>query len=106
MTSKQEEMPPLPQGKYTWWNDYYSGLTLSDEPEDRYRQLGLYDEDQMRSHAAQCVREAVERERERCAALCESTGAGFDNEWNRRLGVVDDLRDVAEECAAAIREQK
>jgi hypothetical protein len=41
--------------------------------------------------------------REECAKACEQSGAGYDNEWNRKLGVADDLKEVCEECAIAIR---
>lgn len=61
------DLPPLPEGKYQWWDDYYDGLTLSQEPEARYEQMGLYDEDQMQAYA----RAAVAQERERCARICE-----------------------------------
>jgi len=42
-------------------------------------------------------------EREACAKACEDYGKSCANEWNKNLGVADDLRETAEECAAAIR---
>ena len=42
-------------------------------------------------------------EREACAKACENYGESCANEWNKNLGVADDLRETAEECAAAIR---
>lgn len=54
---------------------------------------------QMRAHAE----EAVKQEREAAAKACEDFGASYDNEWNRKLGVANDLKDACEECALAIR---
>jgi len=45
----------------------------------------------------------MEAEREACAKLCEESGAGYVNEWNKKLGVADELEEVALECAHAIR---
>jgi len=42
-------------------------------------------------------------EREACAKACEDYGKSCDNSWNKYLGVADDLRETAEEFAAAIR---
>jgi hypothetical protein len=42
-------------------------------------------------------------EREACAKVCENYGESCDTEWNQKLGVADDLRETAEECAEAIR---
>lgn len=44
-----------------------------------------------------------ESEREACAKVCEESGASYVNEWNKKLGVADDLQEVALECAHAIR---
>jgi len=44
-----------------------------------------------------------QHEREACAKVCEDYGASYDNEWNRKLGVANDLKDACDECAAAIR---
>lgn len=61
---------------------------------------GYYSADQMRAFYLQGRREALEE----AAKACEQAGAGYDNEWNRKLGAAADLKDVADECAAAIRE--
>ena len=45
----------------------------------------------------------VEFEREACAKVCDDYGKSLNNEWNKNLGVADDLRETAEECAEAIR---
>ena len=42
-------------------------------------------------------------EREACAKVCDAYGESVDNEWNRGLGVANDLKDIADECAIAIR---
>jgi hypothetical protein len=42
-------------------------------------------------------------ERSECAKVCEDYGSSYDNEWNRKLGVANDLKDACDECAAAIR---
>jgi uncharacterized protein YukE len=46
---------------------------------------------------------AINHEREECTKVCEDYGSSYDNEWNRKLGVANDLKDACEECAAAIR---
>jgi hypothetical protein len=46
---------------------------------------------------------AINHERSECAKVCEDYGSSYDNEWNRKLGVANDLKDACEECAAAIR---
>jgi hypothetical protein len=46
---------------------------------------------------------AINHERSECAKVCEEFGASYDNEWNRKLGVANDLKDACDECAAAIR---
>jgi hypothetical protein len=74
--SKQEEMPPLPEPEAEYIHDGWN------YPADAFTA------DQMRSYAAQCVREAVEREREMCARIAEDMDYGMG------------------EIAAAIREQK
>jgi hypothetical protein len=55
------------------------------------------------AYTADELRAYGELVREECAKLCEQSGAGYDNEWNRKLGVADDLKEVCEECAIAIR---
>jgi len=46
---------------------------------------------------------AINHERSECAKVCEDYGSSYDNEWNRKLGVANDLKDACDECAAAIR---
>lgn len=41
--------------------------------------------------------------REACVKVCEDYGDSCANEWDKNLGVADDLRDIAYECAEAIR---
>ena len=45
-------------------------------------------------------------EREACAKVCEDYGKSCVNEWNKNLGVADDLLETAEECAEAIRARR
>ena len=40
---------------------------------------------------------------EDAAKLCDEYGNSVNNEWNKELGVADDLAGIAEECAEAIR---
>lgn len=89
------KLPPVPQGKYQWWDDYYEGLTLSETPEDRYHQLGLYDQDQMEEYA----RLAVLKERERCAKICDSLQNLYDDD----VGFDRGYSMCAERAADAIR---
>jgi hypothetical protein len=49
------------------------------------------------------IHDAVMAERSECAKECEDYGSSYDNEWNRKLGVANDLKDACDECAAAIR---
>jgi len=42
-------------------------------------------------------------ERERCAKVADKHAASLDNDWNKKLGVANDLREVADDIAAAIR---
>ena len=43
---------------------------------------------------------------EEAAKVCEEYGNSVNNDWNKQLGVADDLVSIAEECAAAIRSMK
>lgn len=40
---------------------------------------------------------------EEAAKVCNATAEIFDNDWNRRLGVANDLKEACVECARAIR---
>jgi hypothetical protein len=79
MTSKQEEMPPLPE-PHGWITDEngYPLTFLFKLPNIVVASTApVYVSWQVQSYAAQCVREAVERERERCAQVAEELPA-FD----------------------------
>lgn len=94
------KLPPLPKGKYQWWDDYYTGISLSEEPEDRYHQLGLYDEDQVREYA----RLAVLQERERCAKICDDIEDKAYALWKITADPTEQGRELgACHCADAIR---
>ena len=49
------------------------------------------------------IHDAIKAEREKSAKVCEDYGASYDNAWNQKLGVANDLKDACDECAAAIR---
>ena len=59
--------------------------------------------DALQPYIANAVEAAVLAEREACAKACEEYGNSVNNEWNKQLGVADDLVGIAEECAATIR---
>lgn len=61
--------------------------------------------DELRELMGQKVAEAVAAEREECARVCEKTGAMYNNQRNRELGLGDLFQEVAEGCAAAVRER-
>ena len=91
------DLPPLPGPAYGWSFDYYDGWHYDEQPKDRYNELNLFTEEQMRYYAIQ----AVLLERERAARVCE------------RLPMPDMLGDfeqgyatAREGCAAAIRGKK
>jgi hypothetical protein len=52
------------------------------------------------------VEAAIEATKEKAAKVCEEYGNSVNNDWNKQLGVADDLVSIAEECAAAIRGMK
>jgi hypothetical protein len=93
MTDKADHLPELPPGDYDYSHDYYEGWTaIGPTPEDRWHSIQLYSADQMRSHGKLCA----ERERERCAKLCDEypqrdPGEDGNGYW------------AAAECAATIR---
>jgi len=43
---------------------------------------------------------------EEAAEVCNKYGVDVDNDWNRSLGVAEDLKDVADDCADQIRALK
>lgn len=88
--ARSDELPPLPTPDIWVREDFGLGDWTTHEG---------YTADQMRAYA----QEAARQEREAAAKACEDFGASYDNEWNRKLGVANDLKDACEECAAAIR---
>lgn len=82
-------MPELPAAFHIYGTpSYHAGRTA------------VYSDDQMREYFAQGYRIALER----AAQACEEFGNSYNNEWNRKLGVANDLKDACEECAGAIRD--
>ncbi len=52
------------------------------------------------------ISQKVIEEREACAKVCETYGESLNNDWNKDLGVAEDLVGITEDCAAAIRGRK
>lgn len=48
------------------------------------------------------LKEYGEHVKAEAVKVCREEGAGLDNEWNRSLGVGNDLKEACEDCAAAI----
>jgi len=51
------------------------------------------------------IAKAVQAERSRCAKICDDYIADCDNEWNRSLGIVKTMQEVADDikfCILAI----
>ena len=88
-------LPPLPNGAYGVWTDYYDGTCLG-EPFDRWHDIELFSAEQMRAYALE--------ERERCARLCddraEDCRESFDSDGDERWLV---YAKHADRLAAAIR---
>jgi hypothetical protein len=56
--------------------------------------------------AAHIAKLAREEALEEAAKICDQYGIDIDNEWNRGLGVANDLKETADDCAEAIRALK
>lgn len=46
---------------------------------------------------------AIAKEREECAKVCDNIANSVNNEWNKGLGVANDMCEIATDCADAIR---
>jgi hypothetical protein len=110
MTTDSYELPELPASAYDYYHDYCAGWTASGhQPQDRSIEIALFTADQMRAYALL----AVQRERERCIALCQAQIAIYDakideamkaddiNRWDR----MDCYKDAVENIAALIRSE-
>jgi hypothetical protein len=106
MTSPTLELPPLPEESYRVWDDIYDGWQVTgDFPHDRFENLRLWNEEQMRSYALEVRRQALEE----AAKVCEN---GRSKPYQREgqpeivlshLSVTDETLTMA---AAAIRALK
>jgi hypothetical protein len=80
-------------------------------PEDIYDITTIYDPEYHQGWtplytSPPSVEAAIEATKEKAAKVCEEYGNSVNNDWNKQLGVADDLVSIAEECAAAIRSMK
>ena len=74
-------------------------FTLEEVAKRVNRAMPRYTENELRVHISQAVAAAVERERERCAKICEAT---YPERFDGRTYTMPCF-DTPEECAAAIR---
>lgn len=101
--SQPVELPPLPNGDYGVYTDYYDGTCVG-EPFDRWHDIELFSAEQMCAYAS----EAVLAERERCAEIAESPEitANFGEDAAAAEVMTDLLKMYFGSVAAAIRKQE
>lgn len=68
--------------------------------------VGLASTDELIEFAEHIAKLARSEALEDAAKICDKYGVDVDNDWNRSLGVAEDLKDVADDCADQIRALK
>jgi hypothetical protein len=91
-------LPPLPEPAGSVGHNMFEWHVSDDTKEmELERGCDVYTASQTRAYGAECARQAVERERERCAKLCDALPDWPEYADNH------DVSDGASACAAAIR---
>jgi hypothetical protein len=107
MKEELPELPPLPEAAYSVWDDYYDGITLSENgPYDRYSERELFNPDQMRAYGLECYRAGMEKlaqrfDREAMDLHAMNAQVAPDKKTIRYDTMVSALR----KCAAFVREE-